>query len=138
MQANQLVVGMDISPASAAALKWAVRHTRDGGTVIAVSVCGMRTPQGAADLFHSTRLRLMRDALRRIGPHDGVHVEPTVLDGDPGPALVKLAEHADSLVLGRHGYSRGGITVVGSVIMHCLQNASCPVVVVPSDGVPAV
>lgn len=136
MEANQIVVGMDNSRASAAALEWAMCQVRDGGTVVAVSVCGMRTPYGSADVFHSTRLRVMRDAIARISPREGVRVEQSVLDGEPGPALVKLAEQADSLVLGLHGYRRGGETVVGSVIVHCLKHASCPVVVVSSDGTP--
>lgn len=131
MEASRIVVGMDNSAASAAALKWAIRHTRDGGVVVAVSVCGIRTPRGSTDVFHTARLRAVDDAVTRMGPNPTVHVEQSVLDGDPGPALVELAGAADSLVLGRHGYSRGGTTILGSVIRHCLEHATCPVVVVP-------
>lgn len=134
MDAKQIVVGVDNSPAGAAALDWAVRHTRDGGTVVAVSVCGMHTSNGAQDAFHSARLRVVRDAVERLGPHENVRVEQAVLDGEPGPALVALAEAADGLVLGRHGYRRGAVTVMGSVIRHCLTYATCPVVVVPTEG----
>ncbi|OKI13785.1 hypothetical protein A6A25_15975 [Saccharothrix sp. CB00851] len=99
--------------------------------VVAVSVCGIRTPTGSTDLFHTVRLRMVDDAVTRMRQHPGVRVEQSVLDGEPGPTLVGLAEQADSLVLGRHGYNRGGQTIFGSVIRHCLQHATCPVVVVP-------
>ncbi|RKT54210.1 universal stress protein [Saccharothrix australiensis] len=134
MEASRIVVGMDNTAASAAALRWAVRHMREGGVVVAVSVCGLRTPTGDVDLFHTARLRMMHDTVTRMGSEGGVQVEESVLDGEPGPALVELAEEADSLVLGRHGYSRGGVTVLGSVIRHCLEHATCPVVVVPAHG----
>ncbi|MFT7841607.1 universal stress protein [Saccharothrix sp. BKS2] len=89
---------------------------------------------GGQDVFHSARLRTLRDALARLTAYGGVHVEQAVLDGEPGPALVKPAETADGLVLGRHGYRRGGVTVMGSVITHCLTHATCPVVVVPTGA----
>ncbi|QQQ79421.1 universal stress protein [Saccharothrix sp. 6-C] len=133
MEASRIVVGLDNSAASAAALRWAIRHTRAGGVVVAVSVCGMRTPKGSTDLFHTVRLRLVDDAVTRMGPNPSVRVEQSVLDGEPGPTLVELAGEADSLVLGRHGYSRGGMTIFGSVIRHCLEHATCPVVVVPVE-----
>ncbi|MEU4744546.1 universal stress protein [Actinosynnema sp. NPDC023658] len=132
MEARRIIVGVDSSAAGAAALEWAVRHTQQGGVVIAVSVCGMRTPEGNVDVFHSARSRMVRDALGRVTSAGGVRVEQSVLDGEPGPTLVELAGEADGLVLGRHGYSRGGITILGSVIRHCLEHATCPVVVVPA------
>ncbi|KOX20500.1 hypothetical protein ADK67_29915 [Saccharothrix sp. NRRL B-16348] len=131
MEASRIVVGLDNSAAGAAALRWAVRHAREGGVVVAVSVCGIRTPTGGTDLFHTVRLRRMDDTVTRMGPIPSVRVEQSVLDGEPGPTLVELAEEADSLVLGRHGYVRGGMTILGSVIRHCLEHATCPVVVVP-------
>lgn len=133
MEAQHIVVGLDSSPAGVAALRWAVHHTRSGGTVTVVSVCGLHPANASRDAFHSARLRTVHDTLARVGPHEGVRVEQAVLDGDPGPTLVKLAEKADGLVLGRHGYHRGGATVFGSVIVHCLQHATCPVVVVPAE-----
>ncbi|NUT46005.1 MAG: universal stress protein [Saccharothrix sp.] len=132
MEGKRIVVGVDSSAAGTAALEWAVRHTPGGGVVIAATVCGMRTPQGGADVFHSARLRVVREALGRVAAEGGVRVEESVLDGEPGPTLVELAGAADSLVLGRHAYSRGGVTILGSVIRHCLEHAMCPVVVVPA------
>ncbi|MFI9011132.1 universal stress protein [Actinosynnema sp. NPDC053489] len=132
MEAKRIIVGVDNSAAGKAALEWAIRHTQDGGVVIAASVCGLTTPNGRSDVFHSARLRTVDDALEGIGAGAGVRVERSVLDGDPGPALVELAGEADGLVLGRHGYSRAGVTILGSVIRHCLEHATCPVVVVPA------
>ncbi|MFE2754506.1 universal stress protein [Actinosynnema sp. NPDC059335] len=134
MEAKRIIVGVDNSAAGKAALEWAIRHTQDGGVVVAASVCGLRTPGGSADVFHSARRRAVDDALEGIGSSGSVRVERSVLDGEPGPALVELAGEADGLVLGRHGYTRGGVTILGSVIRHCLEHATCPVVVVPAHN----
>lgn len=58
-------------------------------------------------------------------------VEAMVIEGQPGPALCKLAEDeaAAAIVVGSRG--RGGIkrAFLGSVSDHVVRNASCPVVV---------
>ncbi|MGM1065273.1 universal stress protein [Saccharothrix sp. Mg75] len=130
---KRIVVGVDASPAGAAALEWAVRHAGSGGTVLAVSACRMHPEVcGGGDAFHTAHRRVLREAVAGLGPVPGVRVEETVVDGEAGPALVGSAEDADLLVLGGHGYRRGDVTVVGSVITYCVRHAPCPVVVVPT------
>jgi nucleotide-binding universal stress UspA family protein len=59
------------------------------------------------------------------------NAEALVIEGEPGPALCKLAEDvgAAAIVVGSRG--RGGIkrAFLGSVSDHVVRNASCPVVV---------
>lgn len=59
------------------------------------------------------------------------HVTHHVLEGEPGPAVVQLADEvgARAIVLGSRG--RGGLrrAVLGSVSDHVVRNATCPVVV---------
>lgn len=129
---KKIVVGVDASPAGAAALEWAVRHA-EGGAVLAVSVCRM-FPEvcGGGNAFHSAHRRVLHEAVEALGPVAGAQVEQAVVDGEPGPVLVELADGADTLVLGGHQYHRGDVAVVGSVITYCVRHATCPVVVVPA------
>jgi nucleotide-binding universal stress UspA family protein len=47
-----------------------------------------------------------------------------------GPALVEAARDADLLVVGSHGRGGRKALLPGSVSMHCISNASGPVMVV--------
>ena len=62
-----------------------------------------------------------------------VHCVSRVVEGDPGPAILKEAQDATLIVLGSlpHGDGRG--IRVGSVGNHVLRHASCPVTLVPGD-----
>ncbi|HLU55944.1 MAG TPA: universal stress protein [Pseudonocardia sp.] len=65
------------------------------------------------------------------GLPDDVDVRIVVTQGEPGPALVRLADrHTDLLVVGRG--SDGG--ALGPVARACVEGATCPVVVVPPGG----
>lgn len=59
-------------------------------------------------------------------------VEEHRMDGQAGPALVRAAEEGvDLLVLGSRGYGPIARALLGSVSHHAIQNAPCPVLVVP-------
>ncbi|WNV84835.1 universal stress protein [Umezawaea sp. Da 62-37] len=62
---------------------------------------------------------------------DGVEIDQLVPTGHLGHVLVELCEGCGTLVLGGHGYRKGGMTVVGATISHCLRHAARPVTVVP-------
>jgi nucleotide-binding universal stress UspA family protein len=59
-----------------------------------------------------------------------VHVSQDVVHGHPGRALVSLSEHADLVVIGRHGHS--GLPGPGAVRHAVLTHAHGAVAVVPS------
>jgi nucleotide-binding universal stress UspA family protein len=59
-----------------------------------------------------------------------VHVEP----GPAAAQLVRQSEEADLLVVGSRGRSVLRSTLLGSVALHCVSAAGCPVVVVPLPG----
>ncbi|PSL57333.1 nucleotide-binding universal stress UspA family protein [Saccharothrix carnea] len=140
---KRILVGVDGSPASRAALAWAVRHAEErGARVTAVSACqvhpvpptGGTPPLGLGpDAFCGLHERFLREAVAEVGP-EAEGVEQLVPTGGPGPVLVELSKDADTLVLGGHGYRRAGLEVVGSVAAHCLRRAHCPVVIVPVEG----
>ena len=73
-----------------------------------------------------------------VGPDArAVPVQLRVVSGNPGAVLVDEAADADLLVVGHRG--RGGIAsaCLGSVGLHCVLHATCPVVVVRDARVPA-
>ncbi|WP_372350283.1 universal stress protein [Streptomyces sp. KL116D] len=79
--------------------------------------------------------RLSREALS-----DGsqVEVHTDVRLGPAAGALLDASRDARLLVVGSRG--RGGFAglLLGSVAMHCVQHATCPVLVVRGDSSPSV
>ncbi len=60
----------------------------------------------------------------------GVPVRRQVLRGHPAAVLVDRAKDADLLVVGSHGHGGFVGALLGSVSQHCVQHATCPVVVI--------
>ncbi|CAO2836601.1 unnamed protein product [Amaranthus hypochondriacus] len=61
-----------------------------------------------------------------------VKAEAKVEEGDPGDVICEMVKvlKADLLVMGSHGYGQLTRSIMRSVSNHCVQNASCPVLVV--------
>jgi nucleotide-binding universal stress UspA family protein len=144
-----IVVGVDGSNASRAALRWAAEEARLRGArlqavyvfehspswqmygysaeIAAIPVSAMPDDQHSRDLAQSLVDRLVAD----LGGL-GIEVEAIAHeDRRPAHALVERSRDADLLVVGSRG--RGGFAglVLGSVSQQCAQHASCPVVVMP-------
>jgi nucleotide-binding universal stress UspA family protein len=132
----RVVVGVDHSPASRAALLWAAEHAaRRKVLLVPVLVrepsWAVEAPLGqlAASLaqLESNEVRALHDAV----PNDiDVVVEPEVLAGHAGAALLEIVQPQDVLVVGSRG--RGGFAglLLGSTSTSVAQHAVCPVVVV--------
>ena len=142
-EARQVVVaGVDGSAESIAALSWAARYaTATGATVRAVrawhypgAVGGPPMEKAPAAVHAETEQRISAElaaAVAKAQP-DGsaAMVETAVSYGHPAEVLIEESKHADLLVVGSHGHGRFSGMLVGSVSIHCITNASCPVVVV--------
>ena len=63
----------------------------------------------------------------------GVRFTTRVEHGDPGRVLVQAAQGARLLVVGSRTHSMLAGVVLGSVTLHCVMHAPCPVLVVPMD-----
>jgi nucleotide-binding universal stress UspA family protein len=62
-------------------------------------------------------------------------VEKSTSYGHPAQALIEASREADLLVVGSHGHGAFTGMLVGSVSIHCVTGAHCPVVVIRgSDG----
>jgi nucleotide-binding universal stress UspA family protein len=150
-----VVVGIDGSADSAAALRWAVDYAgRCGARVRAVHVWTPipwfdSLPDQQRELLAADRARsgeharLRADAeLRGLGAPAGL-VEMAVAEGAPGEALVELSRDALLLVVGATGqHSQAGASI-GATARYATRHAFCPVTVVglgrrlPSPADPA-
>jgi nucleotide-binding universal stress UspA family protein len=134
-----VVVGMDGSDQSIAALRWAARYAEATGAAIrAVRVWDdpARRPfaSGTATLSQENE-DLMRMALEaeiaRVYPgQPGPEVEARLSYGHPAQVLIDESKDADLLVVGSSGEDAFTGMLVGSVSIHCVTNACCPVTVV--------
>lgn len=136
---GSVVVAVDGSTASGAALHWAVRYaSREGRALTVVHACGF--PGAIADLedlvasergLRSVGRALASEAedVARLAAPD-VAVSSVVVMGSPGTVLVEASETAAVVIMGARG--RGAITSVllGSVSAQVAREAHCPVVVV--------
>ncbi len=142
--ARRIVVGVDGSPESLAALAWAIEEAdRTGGEIDAVLAYDSGLAwidvgsEFQAPILEQSATRAKEElhhALEGLGIEGStsVLVRPLVVEGQPARVLVELAGDADLLVVGSRG--RGGFTgvMLGSVSQRCAGHSPCPVVVVPS------
>jgi len=61
---------------------------------------------------------------------DASGVEKAIGYAHPAQALIEASKEADLLVVGRHGHGAFTGMLLGSVSIHCVTGAHCPVVVI--------
>jgi len=137
-----VVVGVDGSPSSTAALAWAARYADAiGARLQAVlawhypSAAGGppvgHTPEPVTSQVEQSRYEILDEAIEAAGPElPAIQVDRKVVYGHPAQALIDESRRADLLVVGSKGH--GGFTgmMLGSVSTHCVHHAACPVTVV--------
>lgn len=141
---KEIVVGLDGSPASSSALAHAVSMARrTGGRVRALHAWTTPVWMGGVPGFAYNALASPEDSLRfakelasrQVGEAEALGVE-VVADVAQGPArhvLVEASRHAGLLVVGSHGEGRVQGLLLGSVAMHLLGHAACPLLLVPDS-----
>ena len=141
---TRIVVGVDGSHASLAALRWADHQAQlSGARLELVHVYSSAPPYvfspGGGPAFYTVdpaRLQaqaqaLLREAMSAAGVMS-TDVQLTVLDDASATrALGRAAVGAAMLVLGVH-HRHGLGVLLGSTATACVRNALCPVVVVPT------
>ena len=140
---GRIVVGIDGSPESVQALRWALAEAKLRGAELRVvhtwtypyiaAGPGLDPGLDADMIDNAERLatELVTRQLDELGDETlGVDIERAIVEGGPAPALLEAAEGADLLVVGSRG--RGGFTglLLGSVSQQCAHHAPCPVVIV--------
>ncbi|MGY1700270.1 universal stress protein [Geodermatophilus sp. SYSU D00766] len=144
--APRVVVGIDDSSGAHTVLREAVDHARRlGAGVEAVLVCQPVTywsdPIVAAppvgETLDAARARADRVVTAVLGHEPNPDVEVVVETGAPGDVLVRRSAGAGLLVVGSRSRSRLAGLALGSVALHCVVHASCPVLVVRHSRVHA-
>ena len=141
MADKRIVVGVDGSPSSMKALRWAIRQAKlTGAEVEAVTAWSYPAGYGWAQFadgavdFEGDAGKILVEALAEVsGIAPDVVVEPLVVHGHAADVLVRAAEGADLLVVGSRGHGGFAGMLLGSVSQHCVQHARCPVLVL-RDG----
>ncbi len=141
-----VVVGVDGSEGSVAALRWAVRYGAATGTPVrAVLVWHYPTVAAQEPVGHAPEeinqevqgeeVGILREAIAKAAPDaPDADVHGAVVYGHPAEALIKESGRADLLVVGRRGHGGFLGMHIGSVSQHCVTSAECPVVVVRIRG----
>lgn len=146
IQAPRVVVGVDGSPESEAALAFALREAAAmGATVDAVAAYSLpdfwsheygATPPTADEVRRRVRdsLTATIEAVRSRLPGDVRSAVPgiraVVLDGRPVDMLLQRASGAQLLVVGSRGHGALRGLMFGSVALGCVLRGTCPVMVV--------
>ena len=142
----RIVVGVDGSPPSKVALRWAACLARSwpGAEIEAVSAWHVPSSYGWTTLApdnwnpREEAERYLRAAVAEaLGDDQPPKLVLTVEEGLPTRVLLRHSQHASMLVVGSRG--RGGFAalLLGSVGRGCVEHATCPVLVVHGDTVPA-
>lgn len=126
---GRMVVGVDGSSGSTAALLWAVHEAAMHNNLLEVVTCHNGSGDSASSRAAENLNQLVDDALAASGQETLTAIR-SVVEGHPARTLVKLGEGAELLVVGSRGLGAIASTLLGSVSMHVVTHASCTVVVV--------
>ena len=147
-----IIVGVDGSDASTAALRWAAAEARlrsaplvilhawsfvpvqplgDPG-MLAVPAGDLPGQLGAERDAAQGALEASVSEAQAAAP--GIEVEPKLVESDAADALVAESESAELVVVGSHGRSGLRAALLGSVSRHVVSHAACPVVVVKGSS----
>ncbi|MFF5782994.1 universal stress protein [Streptomyces virginiae] len=136
--ALRVVVGIDGSPSSHAALRWAVQYAElTGGGVVAVAAWeppwayGWSAPAVDPTFDRTIAERgLLNQVHQVLGESGAAQVRKRLVKGHPVEVLLSEAEGAEALVVGSRGMGGFRRTLLGSVSQQCALHATCPVVIV--------
>jgi nucleotide-binding universal stress UspA family protein len=137
----QALIPVDLSPASANALRWGVSFLRQtgGGTPIETTALFVLNPlevAGSLQFTESQMARFAREEMHRFvaanAPSAGA-VACRVVSGYPREEILfaTTEQQEDLVILGTHGRSGLERMMIGSVASQVLERAFCNVIVVP-------
>ena len=140
---EHIIVGVDGSDSSRAALHWAYDEAAHHGASLTVvstwnpPALPMTPPYGALppeDYGGQPRKEAL-DLLDRftsalVPRTPAVDVRTSVEEGNPAAVLIERSKEADLLVVGSRGHGGFKGMLLGSVSQHLVAHSDCPVVVV--------
>lgn len=135
--AAAIVVGVDGSPQSVEALRWAARTAPSFGAAIRVVGAWDYPPEyagyvplGSDNFDEITRKKVDQTVREAFGDGVPAGLSTSVVFGHPSKVLVRESEDATMLVVGRRGHGGFRGLLLGSVSAACVAHARCPVLVV--------
>ena len=141
---NTIVVGVDGSPTSVKALRWAIRIAGAAGMrIVAVNAWGLPVTAaipGAidpaafppAEVYEDSARRVLEDAVASLGDVD-VEITQQVVPGNAAHVLLDQSADAAMLVVGSRGHGGVAGLLLGSVSHAVVGKSKVPVTVVPHD-----
>ncbi|MEB3050454.1 universal stress protein [Mycolicibacter sp. MYC123] len=136
-----ILVGVDGSPSSVAAVEWAARtaalHNMPLGLIHVLAPQVVMTfpetpmPPGYTEWQREQGERYLRDAVSRaeaLVPEQSIEAQTVV--GSTVPTLVDMSREAIRLVVGSRGHGRLRRSLLGSVSSSLVRHAHCPVAVI--------
>ncbi|WP_344949041.1 universal stress protein [Actinomadura miaoliensis] len=125
-----VVVGVDGSPNSIAALRRAAAEARRRHAVLdVIHVLGPRGSRPRLVRAVVEWLRLRRLAAREIPRSRQISTRLRVPFGDPGQVLTAASRRAELLVVGAREHSEHGNPLGGAIVSAVLDRSACEVVV---------
>jgi nucleotide-binding universal stress UspA family protein len=138
-----IVVGIDASTHSMAALNWAMREAAVKNVpltvitveIVAASGWGGSQVYGADFELRDKAQKAAEEAVaataKSLGDAAPASVTVQALLGQPAEQLLEAAKGADQLVLARRGTGGFNRLMLGSVTSQVVHHADCPVTIVP-------
>ncbi|MEZ0090913.1 universal stress protein [Streptacidiphilus sp. EB129] len=134
---RRIVVGVDGSPSSEQALRWAVRQAELTHAAVDAVICWLYpTMYGRAPASVDRESGLVagkilaKSVAWAVRDHPRVEIRESAELGNAAQVLLERSRGAELLVVGSRGHGGFVGALLGSVSQHCVQHASCPVVVV--------
>jgi len=127
MDLSRIVIGVDFSPASAEAARWAARHFGQNAEVILAHSVDIKRDSVPETVERATeRLRDLRDTI----PLEGIQLD--VREGDAARSLCDVAAEveADLLIVGARGERADLERRLGTTAQHAVRDSAIPVLVV--------
>lgn len=134
---HRIVVGVDGSSSSKAALAWAVGQARLTGAVVEAvtawsfpAAFGYAAPGVDVD-WEEMAAKTLTDAIAEVTAGPGAPaIRHKAIQGNAARVLLDASAGADLLVVGNRGHGGFVEALLGSISQHCVQHATCPVVVI--------
>ncbi len=142
---RKILVPVDFSDHSAAALLWAREFARCGGAGLAALYADSFAPPPYFTRSQIEELERQRQAARQaaqaqVQEFAGPGVESLVVEGPPADTILRVAaeQHADLIAMGTHGRSGWQRWMLGSVTERVLRAAQVPLLAVAAGPAPPV
>ncbi len=137
-----MVVGVDGTPASETAIRWALENSAFFGPVQPVAAWSLPWWASTPTIVGGQPVMTSEDfvaeveeaATRALHLTDHTKLRPArITRGPAGPTLVEAAEGTSLLVVGTRGRGAVAESVLGSVSSYCAANSPVPVAIIPNS-----